>query len=93
MFSGGAVFIEQLTAEGWRRFRPAVIILIALAAGILAPCFVPILPIDHVVPYQKVLGLPFPHLHGEVHAHLRVTFVVCNGDRLGQTRCGDCERV
>jgi len=35
VFSGGAVLIEELTAEGWRRFRPGVVILIALAAGIL----------------------------------------------------------
>jgi hypothetical protein len=60
VFSGGAVLIEELTAGGWRRFRPAVVVLIALAAGILAPCFVPILPIDRVLAYQRALGLPLP---------------------------------
>lgn len=60
VFSGGAVLIEELTAERWRRFRTVIVVLLIATAAVLAPCFVPILRIDRVVSYQKLLRLRLP---------------------------------
>jgi len=55
-FAGGAVVIENIT-EGlnWRWARIALVIAIAGIGAAMAPCFLPILPIDRVAIYQKAL--------------------------------------
>ncbi len=59
MFAAGAVAVEQ-ASDNIRWMRGALIALILLTGAVLAPCFVPILPIDRVVAYQSHIPLPLP---------------------------------
>jgi hypothetical protein len=64
-YTGGAVAFEQFTALQWRWLR-SVFVLIAVAAGaILAPCSIPILPVEQLIPYERTFGLP--RLEGEFY--------------------------
>ncbi len=63
--TGGSILLEQLTDRANRRWlrRPFVLAMVALGA-LMAPCFIPLLPIDRVGDYQRalhlsLLGLPF----------------------------------
>ena len=58
-FAGGAVAFEHLT-ENLRWLRPASIAIVLALGAILAPCFVPILPVEKVPAYQRSLHLPLP---------------------------------
>jgi hypothetical protein len=66
VFAAGGVCLERLF-QGRRFLRPAFIVLLLLTGAILAPCFVPILPLDRVVAYQSHIPLPLP-IHTESYA-------------------------
>ena len=56
--AGGAVALEQLTSSaGWKRFRGPLIAVIIAGTAVLAPMFIPILPIDSLLSYQKAIGM------------------------------------
>jgi hypothetical protein len=60
-FTGGAIAVENLTEGADRRWLRSVFVVVVVAAGtILAPCFLPILPVEQFVPYQRSLHLPLP---------------------------------
>jgi hypothetical protein len=59
VFAGGAVLLERVSLER-RWLRVSMISLLIVTEVILAPCFVPILPIDKVVAYQSHIPLPLP---------------------------------
>jgi uncharacterized membrane protein YqaE (UPF0057 family) len=59
MFAGGGVYLERAT-QNLRSLRVVLIAFLLITGAILAPCFVPILPIDRVVAYQNHIPLPLP---------------------------------
>jgi hypothetical protein len=60
-FTGGSIAVEGFTDRFDRRWLRSVFVVAIVAAGmILAPCFIPILPVERFVPYQRSLHLPLP---------------------------------
>jgi 4-amino-4-deoxy-L-arabinose transferase-like glycosyltransferase len=60
LLAAGAVALEGLTGEGWRRrLRPAFLLLFALSLPFL-PLGLPILAPDRLIVYQERLGLTLP---------------------------------
>jgi hypothetical protein len=60
-FTGGAIAVEGFTNVSNRRWLRSIFVIIIVAIGaILAPCFIPILPIERFVQYQRSLHLPLP---------------------------------
>lgn len=57
-FAGGAILIEETTEKvNWRWARIVLVIAIVSTGAAMAPCFVPILPIERVAAYQKALPM------------------------------------
>lgn len=59
LMAGGAVLLEQV-ARGRKWLQGSLLTLLLATGALLAPCFVPILPIDRVVAYQSHIPLPLP---------------------------------
>jgi len=60
-FTGGAIAVEGFTnRSNWRWLRSIFIIGIVAVGAVLAPCFLPILPVERFVPYERSLHLPLP---------------------------------
>lgn len=61
VLAGGAVAIEEITTGGgWERFRPITMIAIFAGAAVLAPMYLPILPIESLLRYQDKIGMHPP---------------------------------
>ena len=61
LYTGGAIAVETLTERANRRWLRRILIEVVVVAGIiLAPCFLPILPVDVFAFYQRFLHLPLP---------------------------------
>ena len=75
LFAAGAVWLERASAE-LPALRSAVVVLVVAAGAILAPCFVPILPISRVVAYEEDLhlGLPLQIERGRTDTKLPFVF-------------------
>jgi hypothetical protein len=59
--AGGAVALEQWTSEvRWKRFRAPLIAVIIAGTAVMAPMFIPILPVDSLLSYQKAIGMHPP---------------------------------
>src|SRR5664280_133348 len=59
LFAGGAVLLEgAIQSRQW--LKKLSIAALLIPGAILAPCFVPILPLDRVVTYQSHIPLPLP---------------------------------
>ncbi len=68
-FAAGAVAVEKLTAPTRLRWvRGAVVACILVAGAVLAPTFVPILPIEQVPRYMSLLHLSPPFTGDKVYA-------------------------
>lgn len=59
LLAGGGVALERWLAR-WRFVRPAYAGLLALSGAVLAPLFVPVLPPETLIRYQKALGMAPP---------------------------------
>ena len=59
--AGGAVVLEQATVNsGWRRFRPVLVSLIIAGTALLAPMYIPVLPVETLLHYEDAIGMrPF----------------------------------
>jgi hypothetical protein len=61
LYTGGAIAVETLTESADRRWLRSVLTVVVVAAGtVLAPCFLPILPVEQFAHYQQSLHLPLP---------------------------------
>ena len=64
LLAAGGVWLERLLAE--RRLgtvvRPAYVALLALSGALLAPLFVPMLPPETLIRYQKTIGMSQPRI-------------------------------
>jgi hypothetical protein len=61
VIAGGAVVVEQATSKAsWRHFRAVLVTIILAGTALLAPMYIPILPIDSLLRYQKAIGLHPP---------------------------------
>ena len=80
LFAAGAVWLEQVSLQR-RWIRPAIAIPVVAAAAILAPCFVPILPISRVAAYEDHLhlGLPIQIERGRNNTKLPFDFAFESG--------------
>jgi hypothetical protein len=59
--AGGAVALEHWTSRGgWGRLRVVLVALIVAGTALLAPMYLPILPIDSLLSYQKATGMQPP---------------------------------
>lgn len=57
-FAGGATLIEEITKRANWRWIPFPLVLVITGAGaFLAPCYLPLLPIERVAAYQNALSL------------------------------------
>lgn len=59
LLAGGGVALERWLSR-WRFVKPAYATLLALSGAILAPMFVPMLPPETLIRYQKALGMAPP---------------------------------
>ena len=61
LIAGGAILLEHRTDPTNLRWLRSVYTLVAVALGlVLAPCFLPVLPIERYVDYEHSLHLPLP---------------------------------
>ena len=87
LFAGGAVFLERALSNK-KAFKVALVSVVVLIGGLLAPCFVPILPIQRVTSYEAALhlGLPIQIEKGRANTKMPFLFAWETGwDRLVQT--------
>ena len=59
LLAGGGVALERWLAR-WRFAKPAYAALLALSGAILAPLFVPMLPPETLIRYQRAIGMAPP---------------------------------
>lgn len=61
VIAGGAVALEQLTSKNyWRRIRSTLVSVMVVGTAVMAPMFIPLLPIDSLVRYQNAIGMDPP---------------------------------
>lgn len=61
VIAGGAVAIEHWTSSGgWQNFRAPLVALIVAGTALLAPMYLPILPVDSLLSYQKAVRMHPP---------------------------------
>jgi len=60
-FTGGAIAVEGFTdGFNWSWLRSIFVVMVVAVGTIVAPCFIPILPVAQFVPYERSLHLPLP---------------------------------
>jgi len=71
MFGAGAVFLEGVTANVWRRLIRYALPAIVLVTGILiSPNAIPVLPVDTFIRYQHAIGIQAPRTETSALADL-----------------------
>ena len=61
VLAGGAMAIERLVnGLTWRWVRPAMVTVLLIGGGVIAPLAIPILPPERYGGYLKALGIPIP---------------------------------
>lgn len=58
LLAAGALVVEGFTgARPWRWVRPALLVVLATAGALTAPLAIPVLPVETLIAYQRVLGV------------------------------------
>jgi hypothetical protein len=57
LLAAGALVVEGFTgAPPWRRVRPALLLVLAAGGVLTAPLAIPVLPVETLIAYQRMLG-------------------------------------
>ena len=60
LFAAGGVAVERVFAHQLKWCKPALLVIILVAGGLLAPLAVPILPPARLVAYMRAIGMQLP---------------------------------